>query len=117
MFNLVLIFPVLTLSGFAFGCQPRRQDRPAPLTLLTTGSVVVLLVAWVLVSEGWFRRLKAWGVDELDMLAIYAALSLLCFAGSLVLFPAWGYVIGRTVSRQRVQRTRKAQSLASLDGW
>ena len=118
MFNLVLIFPVLTLSGFAFGCQPRRQDRPArPLTLLTTCSVVDLLVAWVLVSEGWFRRIKAWGVDELDMIGVYAALSLVCLAGSLVLFPAWGYVIGRTVTRRRVQKARKVQSIASLDGW
>jgi hypothetical protein len=118
VFSVVLILGVLAFFGFAVGVRPRRQDRPErSLTLLMTFSVIVLLAAWVLVSEGWFRRLKAWGVDELDMLGVHAVLGLACLAGSLVLFPAWGYVIGRTASRRRVQGNRKVESVASLDGW
>jgi hypothetical protein len=118
VFSVVLILGVLALFGFAIGVRPRRQDRPArSLTLLITLSAIVLLATWVLVSERWFRRLKAWGVDELEMIGVYAVLDLVCLAGSLVLFPAWGYVIGRTVSRRQVQGTRKAESIASLDGW
>jgi len=109
---------VLALFGFAVGVRPRGQDRPARwLALLSAFSVIVLLVMWVLVGEGWFRWLKAWGVNELDMIGVYAVLYLVSLAGSFVLFPAWGYVIGRTVSRRRVQGGRKAQSTASFDGW
>jgi hypothetical protein len=68
-------------------------------------------------SESWFRRLKRWGVDELDMIGVYAVLSLVSLAGILVLVPAWGYVIGRTVNKRRVRGARKAHSTANLDDW
>jgi hypothetical protein len=113
-----LILGILALFGFAVGVRPRSQDRPAGSpALLTSFSIMVLLATWVLVSEGWIPRLKAWGVDELDMIGVYAVLGLVSLAGSFVLFPTWGYVIGRALSRRRVQWARKTQSIDSLDGW
>jgi hypothetical protein len=87
------------------------------VALLMVLSVIVLFAAWVLVSESWFRRLKQWGVDELDMIGVYAVLYLVSLAGSLVMVPAWGYAIGRTISKRRVQGAPKAKAVASLDGW
>jgi hypothetical protein len=118
VFSVTLILGVLGLFGFAVGLRPRRLDRPErSLTLLITLSAIVLLATWVLLSESWFRRLKAWGVDELDMIGVYAVLGSVCLAGILVLFPSWGYVIGRTVSTRRVRGNREIKSVASLDGW
>jgi hypothetical protein len=118
VFNVVLIVGIITLLGFAVGVRPRRQVQAVRFwAVLTTFSVLDVVATSVLVSEGWFRLLNSWGVDEIDMIGVYAIVALISLAGSLVLLPAWGYVIGRTVSGRRVQGARKARLKASLDGW
>jgi hypothetical protein len=118
LFQLVLTLGILALRGFAVGTQPRCQVRARrSLLFLTPFTAIVLLAMWLILSEGSPARLKAWGVDELDMIGVYGVLSLITFVGGLLLAPIWGYVVGQAVTRRRVMRTRKMRSTVTLDCW
>ena len=118
MYAVVLALGILALLGFAVGVRPQAHNRPVRrLAPLAAFSVIVLLAMWAVVSEGGIRWLRASGVDDLEMIGVQLVLSLVFVAGIFVLLPAWGYVIGRTVSRRRIKGRPKAHSKASLEGW
>ncbi len=117
MFPAVVTLVILTLSGFTVGVRPRTHSHPTRSSAwLITSSVIVLLATWVLVSKGCIPLLKAWGMVDLDLIALHFVLGLVAVCGSALLLPTWGYVIGRTITRSRMRSGGKLQSTGVLDG-
>jgi hypothetical protein len=113
LIQLVVTLGILAVCGFAVGVRPRRQFPAKRIFLfLTQFAEIVLLALWILLSEGSPARLKAWGINELDMIGVYVVLELIALVGVLLLAPIWGYVIGQSVtsrnSRQRASYSRPA---------
>jgi uncharacterized membrane protein len=100
VFNVVLIFGIVAVLGFAIGVRPGRHGRlTGSIALLLVLSVIVCLAAWMLVSKDGSRRLRDCGADDDDMIVMHALLSVVCLVGSVVSIPAWGYFLGRTVRK------------------
>jgi hypothetical protein len=118
LFASVVTLVILALCGYAVGVRPGVRVPPArPSVWLITFSVILFLATWALASDGWIPRLKAWGIDDLDMIGLHVVFALISVAGSVLLLPAWGYVIGRAVRTPRRPPAGKLQLTGASDGW
>ena len=109
MAELGLLVVLLGACGFVAGLRPSRRDRPDRLlAILALYSTPVGLAACVLISDKWMARLREW-LDPKG-LALMISFAIVAVVGSVVLTPAWGYAMGRTLSWARSREPRQRRS-------
>jgi hypothetical protein len=111
MLRFALALALVAALGFARGMRPGRPKLPtlSSIFLLSFFSGLVILSAWVLVSETSPARLMSWGLDNYDLLLIYPALGLFCVGVSFALAFSWSFVVGRSITAQRLRRRPEAR--------
>jgi hypothetical protein len=89
---------LLWTPAFILGLRPSRHDRPTRmLVVLTLWSIPVLMAGWALADEKMLARFR-WALSDSEGLAVAVMLGLALLGGTVLLLPAWGYAIGRTVN-------------------
>ena len=113
MLVLFLTFTLLGSCGFVAGLRPARHDPPTRLVaVLILYSAPVVLAVCIELSGQWFAQLRRAFDPEGFVLA--TTLALVAAGGTVVLVPAWGYALGRTLIYARFRaRTRLSKSRVS----
>jgi hypothetical protein len=111
MLRFALALALVAALGFARGMRPGRPRLPtlSSIFLLSFFSGLVVLSAWLLVSETSPARLMSWGFDNYDLLLIYPALGLFCVGMGFPMAFSWSFVVGRSITAQRLRKSGKAR--------
>jgi hypothetical protein len=99
---LVLILTVALLGscGFVAGLRPSRHDPPTRLVaVLILYSIPVALAVCILFRDQWFAQFRR--AFDPEGFVVAGALALVALSGAVVLVPAWGCALGRTLNYVR----------------
>lgn len=109
MFGFALALGLVAAFGFALGVRPGRPKRPtfSSVFLPSFFSGLVLLSAWVLLSESSAARLLSWGFDDYDLLVVYPALGLFSVVGGFLVAYSWSFAFGCAVTARRLRKNQK----------
>jgi hypothetical protein len=115
---ILFVSMVLWTAGFVFGLRPSRQFPPTRmLIVLLVWSLPVLMAGWVIFDSNCFAWAR-WLLDDREGIAVAVIAELMIVVGTVLLLPAWGYAIGRTVNWFRSSaRSRLTAKFSTAREW